>query len=393
MEITAKKFPSFVEVLNRWEQAIVRSETGGEDGVFVNKNTGVKARLGVFPASEDGMSFTERAKRFEILKENRVNALLSCYECVQDGEDVLIAHQLFSGKPLSLYLAREWHFGERETQEIILQILVALESIHARSIIHGRLMLENVLYDHEHGDVRLIGFLHIYEGGNWGAERRRIDRYLAPEFFMFSEYSYSSEIYSIAVMMMELLNGKRWLDNVSDEKVISYQVNKGFRFPKIFSGEVSKKLRDILERALDVDAELRFETLGDMRQAFYSTGGAAIVCDVPNEGTKGVVHIEEKFLDREDARLESSSVLTPVREASDSPELSSSVSLLADRKYRGAVDLPWWKQLLYAAIALTLLAFVLNNFELGMPTDEKLQMFGMQFDDTVQAITEFFDKP
>jgi len=365
MEITAKKFPSFVEVLSHWEEQVDSSaiRAHGQGGNFVKGNSGIKARLGIFPASDDGMSPEERAKRFEILKENRVNTLLTCHECIEEGDNVLIAHQLFTGIPLSLYLEREWRFGEREIQEIIVQILIALESIHARSLVHGRLMLENVLYDHEHTDVRLIGFLHIYEGSNWGAGRRRIDRYLAPEFYMFNEYSYASEIYSIAIMMMELLNGKRWLENLSDDKVISYQVNKGFRFPKILSSEVSKKLRDIIEKALNVDADGRFESLGEMRQAFYGAGGAvAISCDVPREEVKMVVEREEFVSDDLSSKSESSSASAiTVHDNSGSPELSSSLRLIYDPGLRPRGRLRW-KKVLYLLIALALVVFFCKWF-------------------------------
>jgi serine/threonine protein kinase len=333
------------------------------------------------------MSLTDRAKRFEIIKENRVRALLNCHECVEIGDDILIAHELFAGMPLSLYLAREWNFGEREVQEIILQILVALESIHARSIIHGRLMLENVLYDHKVGDVRLIGFLHIYEGGNWGAERRRIDRYLAPEFFMFNEYSYSSEMYSVAIMMMELLTGKRWLENLSDDNVVTYQISKGFKFPKVLSSEVSRNIRYILERALEVDAKGRFETIGDMRQAFYAVVGGTIFCDVTHESAKEEVQIAEKIPDHEDKGPSPSSTLIPVVENYSSPELSSSIRLTRIGSNYHELSVPRWRQLLYAGIAITLIVFVLND--LGVRGNR--QKFEVILNNVVQAVTVFFN--
>jgi serine/threonine protein kinase len=319
-----------------------------------------------------------------------VSTLLPCYECVEDGDDILIAHQLFPGKPLSLYLNSEWRFGERDIQEIMIQILIALESIHARSLIHGRLMLENVLYDHENSDVRLTGFLHINEGSSWGAERRRIDRYLAPEFFMFSEYSYSSEIYSIAIMMMELLNGKRWLENLSDERVIAYQVNKGFRFPKVISSEVSKKLRDIIERALDVDSNGRFETLGDMRQAFYGTAGMTVVCEVPDEDTKVAGGQTGESLNHDSTTTRDTfGTLTPNRQDSGSPELSSSVRLMSDLRYRPP-GVSGRKNMMYLFIALVLLVFVINDFEFGVPGDEKFIMLVTGIKNGVQAFFELF---
>jgi serine/threonine protein kinase len=329
----------------------------------INKGSNERAVAGLFHAEDDGMSVAERQRRFQIVDLNRVLGLhpYLFYDESASG-DLVIGHKNHSFKTLGQYLKEGWYFEEREVYEISLQVLTALEAIHARSSVHGRLILDNILYDHNSGLISLVGFLHVYEGLLWGGEERRLERYLPPEFFMFNEYTYASEIYLVGLMILELISGERWLANIKDEVVTSYRVKRDYDIFDLIPNGISSSLQSILSMALAVDPADRFADMGQMRRAFIN---APTVIKALGDRSPRILSlsltssngVDESF--RQDQSDSVTNIQNKVtEEIKRSPAVSSSIVLKTQTKEEEVQGISW-QRITYITLTIGLLIFAM----------------------------------
>ena len=90
--------------------------------------------------------------------------------------------------------------------------MVSLEYVHSMKIIHKDLKPENIVFE-ENGYARLTDFgiakHEVTENCFARNESSGTPVYMAPEILFRRDYSYSSDYYSLGVMIHELVVGKR----------------------------------------------------------------------------------------------------------------------------------------------------------------------------------------
>ena len=90
------------------------------------------------------------------------------------------------------------------------EIVLAIEDLHKQNIIYRDLKPENVLIDSE-GHIRLIDFGFAKIMKNIKQDRAKTNcgtpGYAAPEVMMGIEYNYKADIWSIGILMCEMVGG------------------------------------------------------------------------------------------------------------------------------------------------------------------------------------------
>ncbi len=167
--------------------------------------------------------------------------------------------------------------GVEETFLIIGSILMALTSVHAAGIIHRDLKPANVMF-RDDGTIALVDF---------GSARRDADPvaktlagvvigtpyYLSPEQALGGTADERSDLYSVGVMLYELLTGQRMY--AAGTLVALFEMHKNAPIPKL-PAELAKHQR-FLERLVAKKPEERYRNAGEALQALmdYSTSEAA----------------------------------------------------------------------------------------------------------------------
>ena len=130
----------------------------------------------------------------------------------QDNDYLYMIHDLMSGGDLRYWYTQKKIFTEKECKFLVVCIILALEYLHSNKIIHRDLKPENILFDKN-------GYIHLADFGiarllNNEPEEKFIHvsgtpGYMAPETIFKEKHSYTSDFFSLGVIMYEMMLKKR----------------------------------------------------------------------------------------------------------------------------------------------------------------------------------------
>jgi eukaryotic-like serine/threonine-protein kinase len=193
--------------------------------------------------------------------------------------------RVFGGEKRSrIYIVMEWCDGRllrqildegRISQErairIATEVLDALEYIHANGIVHRDLKPENIMVD-EHDNIKLIDF-----GIAGDAAAKRLTyanftaaigtpNYISPEQVKGKRGDSRSDIYSIGVILYEMVTGKLPFNGPNpmaamNERLLNHPVP-----PSVADHSVSPQLQEILYRALERDPKNRYSHAAEFKR-------------------------------------------------------------------------------------------------------------------------------
>lgn len=160
-------------------------------------------------------------------------------------------------------------FDEARAREHFVQLVDAVEHLHAQGIVHRDIKLENILLDRANGCAKLIDFGlsdYLFEDGSTlteaVAEERVFDAYcgsplyLAPEMCQQKPYrGRPVDIWSLGVVLYKMIQGRFPFGGESASQVFARIVNKQLSFSA--SRVISPELKDLLAKLLEKDPSKR----------------------------------------------------------------------------------------------------------------------------------------
>ncbi|EGC33625.1 hypothetical protein DICPUDRAFT_154313 [Dictyostelium purpureum] len=191
--------------------------------------------------------------------------ILKYYNSVLYGSDLFIITEFLQGGTLEQAAASSHIFKETQVGYIGLELLKALEYLHARKLIHRDVKAANVMVTPD-GYVKLIDFglcASVEKGGS--QHMVGSPYYMSPEMIRGEECSYPTDVWSFGICMLELLF-KKPPHRDSRMKAMFYNAINGIDFPKI---RCSIDLKDMLWQCFESNPEKRSSVDKLMRHPFF----------------------------------------------------------------------------------------------------------------------------
>jgi serine/threonine-protein kinase len=202
----------------------------------------------------------------------------------QDGSPYLVM-ELLHGESLQAAMDRRGKLPIEQAIDFALQILSGLESAHHIGVVHRDLKPDNVFIVPATGGplLKLIDFgiaklrasTVFQKGLTRAGSIMGTPEYMAPEqLFAAESVDHRADLYSLGVILFEMLSGRRPADGDDVETIVAAVVSGNVRHLKDLEPNLPPGLVAVVERSLTPDREARFATALDMRLALAPFAGA-----------------------------------------------------------------------------------------------------------------------
>ena len=212
--------------------------------------------------------FKNESKAISLL--NHPN-IVKVYDVSVNDHLQYIVMEYVDGMPLREYLnERGGKLSSRETVHFISQILKALEHAHANGIVHRDIKPQNIMLL-DNGQLRMMdfGIARISRADNQLLAGKAMGsvHYISPEQAKGDETDCTSDIYSVGVMMYEMLSGHLPFDADDVVEVAIKQISDEPRSLHELAPEVPYALVEITEKAMAKLPQNRYPSARAMLEA------------------------------------------------------------------------------------------------------------------------------
>jgi len=241
----------------------------------------------------DDPNFVERFRREAKAAAglNQAN-LVSIYDWGEVDGTYFIVMEYVEGETLKDLVRRQGRLGGSEAVRILLQLLAALEFAHRTGIVHRDVKPQNVMLD-RHGNVKVMDFGIARVGDSGMTEAGSIlgtAQYLAPEQAKGQRVDERSDLYSVGIVLYEMLTGTVPFKGDSAVTVALKHVNEMAAEPAQLVPGLPYALNQIVLKAIAKDPDQRYQTAEqfarDLRSAQVGGPVAAAAFDPGAEATR-----------------------------------------------------------------------------------------------------------
>ncbi len=207
----------------------------------------------------------------------------------EDGAPFIVM-ALYEGESLQGCIARKRFLEVDEALDILLQITKGLAQAHERNIFHRDLKPANIFITKD-GAVKILDFGLAKLAGTQKLTRSGAvlgtTPYMAPEQIQNDIVDRRADIWSLGVLLFEMLTGELPFEGEYDQSLMYAIVNKEAKSVKALRSEVEDKLAELLERALMKDPAMRYQHVVELQEELAS-------CTSLSQSTVGVATRAEK---------------------------------------------------------------------------------------------------
>ena len=205
----------------------------------------------------------------QALSELRHPNILSFYEIGEQKGVPYLVSEYYDGETLADLIKSKKSFSVSDAVKMMSQILDGISYAHNQGIIHNDLRPENILIGDD-GGVRIRGFgISIMINRLKGSDNRQkeITRYTAPECFLKGEAYKSSDVYSLGMILYEMLTFRPCMAASKREDMMYKIAYVPTVHPSLENPDVDPLLDSIVEKATQKDPGARFRNATVMKKA------------------------------------------------------------------------------------------------------------------------------
>ena len=195
--------------------------------------------------------------------------IVKIYDVVLDVPNPYLVMEYVSGITLKEYIERKKPIPGKTAANIAGLVLTALQCAHENGIVHRDVKPQNIMVT-EKGEVKVMdfGIARISRAEN---QSRTIDgnaigsvHYISPEQALGDAVDQRTDIYSVGVILFEMLSGRLPFDGESPISVALQQVEQNPKALRSLNPNVPVGLEQITLHAMAKDPDCRYQNCGEM---------------------------------------------------------------------------------------------------------------------------------
>ncbi len=230
-----------------------------------NKIVAVKILKKEFAENEEFLRrFRNESKAIALLSHPNI---VKVYDVGFSDKIQFIVMEYIDGITLKEYIEIEKALTWKDSVHFIIQILRALQHAHDRGIVHRDIKPQNIMLFTD-GTIKVMDFgiakFAREEGRTATDQAIGTVHYISPEQARGDVTDEKSDIYSVGVMLYEMLTGQKPFDTDNPVTVAVMHMQNTAERPRAINPDIPAGLEEVILRAMEKDAENRYQTASDM---------------------------------------------------------------------------------------------------------------------------------
>jgi serine/threonine protein kinase len=200
--------------------------------------------------------------------------IVSVYDSDRDGDMAFLVMEYIQGDDLKHHLDKGVRYSLEQSLKMIRDLLSALDYAHQQGIVHRDIKPANLLIE-PGGRVKLtdFGVARIQDSGEATRTQGSMVgtlKYMSPEQVQGQKIDSRADLFSVGVVLYQLLTDKRPFDGDNDFSIIHQIIGHTPAPPSSFNPRLPSAIDAVVARALAKDRDQRFATAKDFASALQS---------------------------------------------------------------------------------------------------------------------------
>jgi len=279
---------SIPEKLGKYD-VLAEIDRGSMGTVYLGHDPYIDRGVAIKVAHEEGLKNKESGDRYRKMFFNEAHTagslnhpnIVGIYDAGVDQDICYIVMELVKGgETLKTYCTPENLLPLEKVIEIIFKCAKALDYAHKQGVVHRDIKPSNILVE-EDLEVQIADFsiAHINRADD---ETQQIGlmgspRYMSPEQLREDAITHQTDLYSLGIVMYELLTGKQPFEAKNFSRLVTKILNEEPPALKELRPELSDSLINIFKKATQKEVKSRYQTgldfAVDLSNAFESLEG------------------------------------------------------------------------------------------------------------------------
>lgn len=243
--------------------------SGGMASVYRARDTVMNRTVAIKVFSGDGQktsprSFMTEARAAAVLSHPNI---VSIYDVLDLSGEKYIIMEYICGITLRDYLDHHGHLSVKESVNCARQVLRALHAAHSRGVVHRDIKPGNILITTE-GRIKItdFGIARLPDRDSFLMPDRTVGtvHYISPEQAGGGSVDERSDLYSLGIVLYEMLTGRRPFEAKNPADVAMMQISTRPEPPSYRNPAVPGALEKIVLCALEKDPSARFDSAAEM---------------------------------------------------------------------------------------------------------------------------------
>ncbi|KAL6112004.1 camkv [Pungitius sinensis] len=233
---------------------------------------------------KDGRKVRKAAKNeIMILKMIKHHNILQLVDAFETKKEYFVFLELATGREVFDWILDQGYYSERDTSNVMRQVLEAVAYLHSLKIVHRNLKLENLVYFNrlKHSKIVISDFQLAKLENGLIKDPCGTPEYLAPEVVGRQRYGRPVDCWAIGVTMYILLSGNPPFYDDADEdddrdKNLFLKILSGdYEFDSPYWDDISDSAKNLVASLMEVDQDQRLTAQEAIAHAWISGNAAS----------------------------------------------------------------------------------------------------------------------
>jgi serine/threonine protein kinase len=243
---------------------------GGQGTVYLASDTQLERQVAI-----KLLRTSSSLKKESLLREARLTSkfqhpnIVTLYDAGEHENVPYLVYAYIEGKTLADLLKHSGMLSLTLAARMAAGILDGLAYAHRQGVMHLDVKPANVIVA-ANGQPMLLDFgiaRHVHSHDDTANDINGTPQYMAPERINAQGAEFSSDIFSVGIMLYEMVTGKRAVNGNSVFQILHRAVNEKVISPSTLNSSIDEKLEVIILKAVSKKIDDRYQDAGAMRQA------------------------------------------------------------------------------------------------------------------------------